>query len=204
MRFTRNLISILLVALSVAACQEERKPNALMADALDALLELDPTLAPVSGKFDASELVAAPVGYMLPEDALMTLLDSREKNKDGILLPTTQFIMDDLGEDKAQIFAKLRLLNHLPLYLPQELVVQLKKTDLVAAERLNNNNAVNFEAQRVARRCYVLMENDGTFYNFDDDVSRFNNKLLASCRIDIEKIMESYNTRHPIKDVLGF
>ncbi|MEP5621690.1 MAG: hypothetical protein ABJP82_03845 [Hyphomicrobiales bacterium] len=187
----------------MASCQETEKPNQLMADTLEAMLVEDPTTIASKGDFDTEQFIATPVNYEFPRKALIRFLDAREKNSDGILKPSTEFLLSEVGEDKVQIYVKLRLLSQIPLFLPQVMVRELRDTDPKAAESLNNKNSVNFPAQRVARQCYVLIEDDGTFYNFDDSVSRFNNKLLSKCREDIQKIVETFNKEHPILELLN-
>lgn len=200
--FTRFFI-FSVATLFLASCQETAQPNQLMAQTLEALLVEDPTIVGSKGGFSAAELIAKPVGYKLPRETLIGFLDARGKNLDGVLKPSTEFLMSEVGEDKAQIYAKLMLLSQIPLYLPQVMVRELKKTDPKAAELLNNKNPINFKAQRAARQCYVLIEDDGTFYNFDDEVSRFNNKLLSKCREDIQDVVETFDKEHSILQLLN-
>lgn len=203
MKLFTQLFILFLASFFLVSCQESEQPNQLMADTLESLLEFDPTIAGTKGDFSTAELIAKPIGYKLPREALIRFLDAREKKADGTLVPTTDFLMNEIGEDKVQIYAKLRLLTQIPLYLPQVMVQRLKTTDPKAAERLNNKNSVNFPAQRAARQCYVLIEADGTFYNFDDNVSRFNSKLISKCRTDIQKVVETFNREHSLKVLFG-
>lgn len=192
-----------LVSLFLASCQESEQPNQLMADTLEALLVEDPTIVGAKGGFSTEQLIATPISYKLPRDTLVRFLDARGRNLKGELTPSTDFLMEEVGEDKAQIYAKLMLLSQIPLYLPQVMVQRLKLTDPEAAERLNNKNPINFKAQRAARQCYVLINDDGSFYNFDDNVTRFNNKLISKCRADIQEVVETFQREHPILELLS-